>query len=215
MGRVTGRGFGVLLALGLGTAQAAEAPEWDTVSKGGVTVRTRPRADIPDGQEIWAEGDMDVGLTSLETLLKAHEQMRRWMPRVKESRVVSEEGVDSRVTYTQLELPVIANRDFVSRVVETRGQDERGRATLQQHWVPAKDVLPERRGVVRLRHNAGSWSFTAREEGGVHYVYRFVTEPGGSIPGFLAGVGQTDAVLETVRAVERRARQLEKDAPAR
>ncbi|MFY0583081.1 SRPBCC family protein [Cystobacter fuscus] len=62
--------------------------------------------------------------------------------------------------------------------------------------------------MVRLRHNSGSWLFTPQGEDRVRYVYRFTVEPGGSIPGFLAGVGQKDAVLDTVRAVEKRARQL-------
>ncbi|WP_199243120.1 hypothetical protein [Vitiosangium sp. GDMCC 1.1324] len=42
----------------------------------------------------------------------------------------------------------------------------------------------------------------------MHVVYHFTVEPGGSIPGFLAGLGQKDAVMDTLRAVERRAQWL-------
>ena len=205
----------LVMTLAVGGAEAAESTDWKTVSTGDVLIRVRPRADIPGGREFWAEGDMAVGMPYIASTLKDHEKFRRWMPHVKESRVLSEEEAGSRVTYTQLDLPIISNRDYVLRVEEQEGRDEEGRETLQQRWSPANDVLPERRGVVRLLRNAGSWFFTAKADGSVHFVYRFTVEPGGSIPGFLAGVGQTDAVMDTVRAVERRARQLAADDPAR
>ncbi|ATB29355.1 SRPBCC family protein [Melittangium boletus] len=209
-------GLLLVMALVAGDARAAESTDWKTVSTGDVVIRVRPRVDIPGGREFWAEGDMDVELPSIRSALKDHEKFRRWMPHVTESRVLSEaDGGGSRVTYTQLDLPIISNRDYVLRVEEQEGRDDEGRETFQQRWSPANDVLPERRGVVRLLRNAGSWFFTAKPEGGVHFVYRFTVEPGGSIPGFLAGVGQTDAVMDTVRAVERRARQLSAEDPAR
>ncbi|HEX8539912.1 MAG TPA: SRPBCC family protein, partial [Cystobacter sp.] len=107
-----------------------------------------------------------------------------------------------------LDFPLISNRDYVLRVVEEEGHAQDGTVTFLQRWTPENQALPERGGVVRLRHNSGSWLFTPQGEDRVRYVYRFTVEPGGSIPGFLAGVGQKDAVLATVHAVEKRARQL-------
>jgi hypothetical protein len=46
-----------------------------------------------------------------------------------------------------------------------------------------------------------------RGEGRSYAVYRFTVDPAGSIPGFLANMGQKDGVVDTFRAVEKRARQ--------
>jgi hypothetical protein len=62
--------------------------------------------------------------------------------------------------------------------------------------------------VVRLKHNEGRWQITPAGEGRARFVYRFTVEPGGSIPGFLAGFGQKDGVLDTVGALERRAQRV-------
>jgi hypothetical protein len=195
-----------LLAVAL-VAGPGVAADWTTVTKDGVVIRVRERPDIPGGREFWAEGDLAAPLSGLKTALQDHAEFRRWMPRVKESRVLSE-FPGGRVTYTLLELPVISNRDYVLRVEDEEGRSDKGETTFVQRWVLADGVVPERRGAVRLKRNEGSWHFTQLDEARVHFVYRFTAEPGGSIPGFLSGVGQTDAVVDTVRALESRAKTL-------
>jgi hypothetical protein len=196
------------LVVGLVATSAMGAEEWETVATGAVSIRVRMRPDIPGGREVWAEGSMDAGLAYVRAALRDHAQFRLWMPYVKESRVLKEDAPGSRVTYTRLAFPIISNRDYVLHVEEEEGHAEDGSVTFTQKWTPDNGVAPEREGIVRLHHNSGSWFFTPRGETQVRYVYRFTVEPGGSIPGFLAGVGQKDAVLDTVRAVEKRAREL-------
>ncbi|HYO55993.1 SRPBCC family protein, partial [Archangium sp.] len=186
----------------------AIAKEWELITDGDVAIRVRLRPDIPGGREIWAEGVLDVGIQDIQSALRDHENFRHWMPYVTESRVLSSGPDGTRVTYTRLNLPIISNRDFVLRVEDEQVLAEDGTGVFRQKWTPDNQALPARNGVVRLRHNEGSWHFTPRGEGKSHFVYRFTVEPGGSIPGFLAGLGQKDAVMDTVRAVEKRARKL-------
>ena len=84
---------------------------------------------------------------------------------------------------------------------------EDGTGVFAQRWRAQPDAIPERRGTVRLRLNEGSWRVEPRGEGRSHAVYRFTVDPAGSIPGFLANMGQKDGVVDTFRAVEKRARQ--------
>lgn len=195
----------LVVALVAGGASADDG--WDQVSEGGVTIRVRKRTDIPGGREVWAEGVLEVGIQDIQSVLRDHESFRQWMPYVTESRVLSTGPEGTRVTYTRLNLPVISNRDYVVRVVDEQLVEADGTGQFRQTWTSENGALPEQKGVVRLRHNQGSWVFTPRGEGKAHFVYRFTVEPGGSIPGFLAGFGQKDAVLDTVRAVEKRARK--------
>lgn len=196
----------LVVALVAGGASAED--EWEQVADGAVTIRVRKRPDIPGGREVWAEGVLDVGIQDIQSVLRDHESFRQWMPYVTESRVLSTGPEGERVTYTRLNLPVISNRDYVLRVVDEQLLEADGTGAFRQKWSSENQSLPEREGVVRLRHNQGSWVFTPRGEGKAHFVYRFTVEPGGSIPGFLAGFGQKDAVMDTVRAVEKRARKL-------
>ncbi|MGZ3457874.1 MAG: SRPBCC family protein [Archangium sp.] len=207
---------GLLVLVVALAAGGARAEEWETVADGDVVIRVRERPDIPGGREVWAEGDMAADLQDIQSALSDHESFRQWMPYVTESRVLSAGPEGTRVTYTRLDLPIISNRDYVLRVVDEQTRAADGTRVFHQRWSPDNQVLPERSGVVRLHHNEGSWDFAPRGEGRVHFVYRFTVEPGGSIPGFLAGFGQKDAVMATVHAVEKRARQLASErAPAR
>lgn len=196
----------VVLVLML-VAGSAGAEDWETVTEEGMVIRVRGRADIPGGREVWAEGEMAADIQDIQSVLKDHEDFRHWMPYVMESRVLSG-GTEGRVTYTRLKLPFISNRDYVLRVVDEQLVGEDGTRNFRQRWWSDNQALAERRGVVRLKHNEGSWLFTPRGEGKVSFVYRFSVEPGGSVPGFLAGFGQKEAVLDTVRAVEKRAQKV-------
>jgi Polyketide cyclase / dehydrase and lipid transport len=199
---------GLVALVCLVVAGGARAEDWETIAnEGDVVIRVRPRPDLPSGREVWAEGTMKASAQDVQAVLRDYDSFRHWMPYVKESRVLSQEP-DGRRTYTRLDLPVISSRDYVCRVVDEELLEEDGTGTFRQRWWSDHGSLPARHGVVRLRFNEGSWHVTPRGEDTSHFVYRFAVEPGGSIPGFLAGFGQKDAVLDTVRAVEKRARHV-------
>ncbi|HEX8821839.1 MAG TPA: SRPBCC family protein [Archangium sp.] len=183
------------------------AEEWKTVATGEVVIRVRERADVPGGREVWAEGELAANIRDVQTALRDHESFRFWMPYVTESKLLATEP-DGRLTYTRLDFPVISNRDYVLRVVDEQLLAEDGTGLFRQRWVAQGKALPERDGVVRLHRNEGSWHFAPKGEGRVAFTYRFTVEPGGSIPGFLAGLGEKGAVMDTVRAVEKRAQKL-------
>lgn len=188
-------------------AAGASAEQWKTVAEGEITIRVRERADVPGGREVLAQGELAASIRDVQTVLRDHESFRFWMPYVTESRLLSAEP-NVRLTYTQLDFPVISNRDYVLRVVDEELLAEDGSGLFRQRWSAEGKALPEREGVVRLHRNEGSWHFTPKGEDRVTFIYRFTVEPGGAIPGFIAGLGEKGAVLDTVRAVEKRARKL-------
>lgn len=198
-------------------AGSAGAEDWEQVSDGDIAIKARPYTAVTGGREVWAEGVLPVSLQDVQAALTDHDNFRNFMPYVTESRLLARGEDGTRLTYTRLDFPFISDRDYVLRVRDEPVLGADGtQVAFHQKWTPDNSALPERVGVVRLRHNQGSWYFTPRAEGGVRFVYRFIVEPGGSIPGFLAGVGQKDAVLATVRGVEKRALKLAADrAPAK
>lgn len=196
------------LALLAGTAGAAEA--WETVEDGDVIIKVRPRADGV-GKEIWAETDLEASAYDIQTALIDAGSFRLFMPYVKESRIVSTAEDGSRVAYAKLNPPVVNSRDYVLHVAEEKKVAEDGTGEFLQRWKTVDGAVPVRDGVVRLKHNEGSWHVTPRGESKAHVVYKFSVDPGGSVPGWLANMGQSDAVEDTLEAVEERAQKLGKE----
>ncbi|XXF77760.1 SRPBCC family protein [Myxococcaceae bacterium GXIMD 01537] len=197
----------VLLAAGMAGAEDAPAEKpWKTIETEPITIKVQERAD-GKGKNVWAEGTLKADARDAQAALLDQESYRRWMPYVKESRVVSTAPDGSRVTYTMLDLPIVSSRDYTCNVVNDSLVAADGTGAFTQRWWAVPDALPQRRGVVRLPRNEGSWRIEAQGEGTSHAVYKFSVDPGGSLPGFLANTGQRGGVLDTWKAVEKRAAQ--------
>ncbi|WP_163991613.1 START domain-containing protein [Pyxidicoccus caerfyrddinensis] len=193
-----------VLVLSAGMSRAEEA--WETVAEKPYLVKVRPRPGT-GAKDVWAEGELAASAADVQAVLTDVDAYRLWMPYVKESRTLEELPDGARRTYTRLDLPVVSSRDYVSHVVQDSKLAEDGTGVFAQHWRAEPDAIPQRRDTVRLRLNEGSWRVEPRGEGKAQVVYRFTVDPAGSIPGFLANMGQKDGVVDTFRAVEKRARQ--------
>jgi hypothetical protein len=195
----------VTLVLVAGVARAAD--EWETVEDEDALIKVRPRQD-GTGKEVWAEKDVEANANDVQVALMDSGSFRLWMPYVKESRVVTTNEDGSRVAYARLDLPVVDDRDYVIGVVDEKKLSEDGKGEYVQRWKVVDGGVPERKGVVRLKYNEGVWQVTSKGENKTHIVYRFSVDPGGSIPNWLASFGQKDGVLDTLGAVEKRAKKL-------
>lgn len=193
-----------------GAAAADEAEGWKTVETKPITIRVHERAD-GKGKDVWAEGVLHADARDAQAALLDQDSYRHWMPYVKESRVVSRAADGSRVTYTMLDLPVVSSRDYTCQVVNDTLLAADGSGQFSQRWWAVPDALPVRKGVVRLPRNEGSWVVKAQGEGASYAVYKFSVDPGGSLPGFLANMGQKGGVLDTWKAVEKRAALLKEE----
>lgn len=202
--------WGGALALVLVAGVARAAGEWETVEDEDALIKVRPRAD-GIGKEVWAEKTVEANANDVQAALMDSASFRLWMPYVKESRLVSTSEDGSRVAYARLDLPVVDDRDYVIGVVDEKKLSEDGQGEYVQRWKVVDAGLPERKGVVRLKYNEGTWQVTSKGGNKTHIIYRFSVDPGGSIPGWLASFGQKDGVLDTLGAVEKRARKLSEE----
>ncbi|WP_228564648.1 START domain-containing protein [Myxococcus sp. AB036A] len=192
-----------VLGLAAGAARAEEA--WKTVAEKPYVVKVRARPGS-EAKDVWAEGELAASAADVQAVLRDVDAYRHWMPYVKESRILKDLPDEGQLTYTKLDLPVVSSRDYICNVVLESRLAEDGSGVFAQRWQATPDAIPQRRGTVRIRLNEGSWRVEPRGEGKSHAVYRFTVDPAGSIPGFLARMGQKDAVEDTFRAVEKRAR---------
>ena len=102
---------------------------------------------------------------------------------------------DERVVYDQFETPIVSNRDYAITVKRTR--DAAGGCRIR-YWATNDKAPPVPDGYVRITRLWGSWTFTPAE-GKTKLVYTQFSDPGGSLPAFLANGSQRDVALLTVK----------------
>jgi len=196
-------GMGLLLLL----PWRGQAQPWERIADGPITIRARARLNSPI-REVWAEADLDASVEDLEEAILDTEGYTRFMPYVKESRILDKELPDpdgSRLVYARLELPWVKGRDYVIRVlVEKRARND---GSFQNRWFAVPGKVPPKPYLVRLSVNEGSWEVRPKGEGHSHVVYRCTVDPGGWMPGFIADMGNRTGVMDTLHAIEREAQR--------
>lgn len=119
------------------------------------------------------------------------------------ARTVLDEKEHERVLYDQLSPPLVAKRDYVVRARRDRVNDGLCRMTFG----PAPDFQqPVPEGWVRISKFSGQWTFEARADGKTALTYVVHSDPGGSIPPFLAEGSRRTIALQWVRMIIARAK---------
>ena len=67
------------------------------------------------------------------------------------------------------------------------------------------DYLPEEEGYVRVAKVEGLWKLTPKGPGQTEITYQVQTEPGGSVPSWLANSFVVDAPFNTLKGLRERA----------
>ena len=102
--------------------------------------------------------------------------------------------------------PMISQRDWLLRSKLERNLPG---GVWRASWEAASDVgaPPPERGVVRLTRISGSWTPLEPLEGGrrTRAVCRLLTDPDGSIPGFIANRANTSALPRLFAQVRKHA----------
>lgn len=198
-----------LPALPLLLVLAGAEPSWQQVARDdGITVQAR----TPEGSsvsEVKAIALIDAPPQDVWRVIRDYANYTRFMPYTDESRVVATEQ-EGKVTffYCLVNAPMVDKRDFFIRIQdESDWQD--GKGFLKSTWTVTTDKAPaEREGVVRVKVNNGYWLLEPREEGKKTFVtYYLLTDPGGSLPRFIADKANKKSVPDVVRAVRKNATQ--------
>jgi hypothetical protein len=126
-----------------------------------------------------------------------------WVYACEQQRLLASEG-EFDWLYTRLHTPwPVAGRDSILRVQTHFAAD--GSVMRQLQGVP--DYLPEQPRLVRVSKFEGFWQMRPLGEGQVEVIYQAHTEPGGSLPAWLANSFVVDVPLHTLLALRRLAEQ--------
>jgi ribosome-associated toxin RatA of RatAB toxin-antitoxin module len=191
---------GTLLLVSGGVAQAED---WEKLSEqGGVLIERRAVAGS-SLSEIRA-----TILTSLPPALVAqtlwnHRDYPHFVPHLKRLEILSERG-DERLTYEQVSVPLLSDRDYTVRV-RRRADPAAQRYEISFESDNAAGPPPDPH-YVRVARIRGKWTVEpAPGSPGSLVRYQVQAEGGGSIPDWLANRAQRAAASDLVRAVLERA----------
>jgi hypothetical protein len=198
-------------------AAAADEPKWEKKEfecqrpeKGchippccqyGLAVYTREKPGM-DVREVKAVGQVDAPPEKVFEVVTDYEHQIGNMPYIEKAQVFARTEKDV-IFWAQADFPMVSRRDWV---VKSKLEKNLPGGVWRAGWEPVevKEAPPAADNVVRLKVNTGSWTLEPLD-GGKRTLgtYQLLTDPGGSIPTFIANKANTTALpllFERVRA---------------
>ena len=124
-----------------------------------------------------------------------------WIHECKSQKLLKHEG-DQSWTYTQFNTPwPVTPRDSVLQVTSVKGSD----GSLTRNLIGVPTYIPEEKGFVRVAQVEGFWKMVPKGDNSTEVTYQVHTEPGGSVPSWLANKFVVDAPFNTLKALKERA----------
>jgi len=193
----------IACCMGLATTSAAADRDssWTLIRESeNITVYTR-EVEGSRFVESLARTVIDVPLTALVALIMDGDRHSSWIDTIEESRRLEAVSETEVYIYTVSGAPwPIADRDAI--VLSSAEQDEDTLVvTIRSSAAP--DFVPERDGVVRVRHVESTWTLAPREDGRVDVSYRVHNDPGGELPSWLVNSLASDQPYNTLENLHR------------
>ena len=124
-----------------------------------------------------------------------------WIHECKSQKLLKTEG-DQSWTYTQFNTPwPVTPRDSILLVTSTVAPD----GTLTRTLKGLPTYAPAEKGFVRVAQVDGFWKLVPKGDNLTEVTYQVHTEPGGSVPSFVANKFVVDAPFNTLKGLKERA----------
>lgn len=188
-----------LLVLCVLATVTAYADDWALAkNEDGIQVYLR---DVP-GSKYKAYRGVATLTTNMAALRAAQENVEgscAWIHACAEQHLIKHEGAESWV-YTRFDMPwPVTSRDAVMHVVSEAGSD----GSLLRKLEAQPQFLPLKPDNVRVASVQGYWRFVPKGAGQIEVTYQAHTEPGGSVPSWLANRFVVDAPFNTLQGLRR------------
>lgn len=126
-----------------------------------------------------------------------------WIHECKAQKLLKHQG-DQTWTYTQFNTPwPVTPRDSVLHITTVDGSD----GSVTRNLAGAASYVPEEKGFVRVAQVEGFWKMVPQGANQTQVIYQVHTEPGGSVPSWLANKFVVDAPFNTLKALRTKAEQ--------
>jgi hypothetical protein len=188
----------------------AFAGSWRTLSdKDGLRLETRDVSGLPFW-EIRLVARSDSSVQTLCDVVWDSGEPGEQPPEIKLRQVVEYKTSNERVTYEQVKVPVVSDRDYV--VHSTRKNDPQ-KCEVAFENVTDKGPAP-RKDHVRVPKIFGSWTITPSANGSLA-IFTIYSDPGGGVPALFAQGPQRDSAVAQMRNMLAKAKKVEARASLR
>ncbi len=177
-------------------AENLEGPWQLRLQKDGVTVYTRTIEGSPM-RDFKSDIIVSAPIDQVVALYENEKRVPEWYHQAVQMDFVADEG-DSKIFYFVLNLPwPVAKRDSVFRRVKTVDVAS-GVVNYELSALPER--LPKEKGKIRVPYLKANWRLTPVEGNKTAIYFQQHSDPGGSVPAFLANALVVDIPFNSLRA---------------
>lgn len=196
-----------VIGVALVVSPSSAAAQWKQAKSGdGVTVYTRVVGDS-SLKEFKAVTQVKARLAAVVALIDDLDNYRSWFADCKEARTLKRVSPTESYTYFVNRAPFpVSDRDMVLHIQMTQDLATR---VINVKLTGEPGYFPTQSGRVRVPKLHGSWRLSPGADGTVLVQYQVHSEPGGSVPDFMANNAVADGPFKTMKNL-RKAVQLEK-----
>lgn len=174
---------------------ASFAQSWSlSKDKKGVKVYTRPSStsNLKDAKAVVT---INATVQDAIDLLNNFSGYPSWMHECSEGKLLKRVSETEYYVYNVTNAPFpVSDRDLIVHTTATQAAD----GTVTLNMVGDADYIAEKRGIVRIPNFKGYWKIAPKGEKQIEVTYEFASDPGGSIPAWLANQTSTDLPLNTL-----------------
>jgi hypothetical protein len=195
-----------VLALALPTGREAAWGQPAPPASPDVKVETRAIPDR-DVKQVRAQGVIAAPPHVVRAVIADLERYPAFMPYVKESRVLPADAPGDVLNYQRLSfgIPFVQDRHYLIRITERRARDSEGRVAYALTWRLEAGLPPGVKpdAAVRVAVNSGYWDLrpVKDQSAATDVRYCVFTDPAGSLPKWVVGLANDQAVPQLYAAV--------------
>jgi len=188
-----------ILCMTISISLLADGKEkWERVDKED-TYSVYRKENSSDINELKVIAVMQGTIKEARTIIEDINNYKNFMPFVQNSKVIANEK-GCQHSYTEVSTPIVSNRDYLLKVCTE--YEKEGEAKIS--WNPIKDSrYPERDDYVRVKINYGHWIIKKVGKDKIETIYYIRSDPGGSIPNFIANRANKKAIVDVVLALKK------------
>lgn len=165
---------------------SAHAQEWKLrTNKNGIRVYSREVS----GSKIHAlkvESTFDVPASRLIAVILDIEGATEWLYSTKSCTTLKTVSPSEVYYYSEVRFPwPVSNRDFIAHL---KVSQDAGTKTIHVHAENVSEMVPEKKGIVRITQSVGEWTIQPEGKDKVYVQYELRVDPAGSLPAWLVNM---------------------------
>ncbi|MEO5569701.1 MAG: START domain-containing protein [Bacteroidia bacterium] len=152
-----------------------------------------------DFKELKCTTRVKSSMSAIVKLLIDVDHFKGWIYKCTEATLIKKVSAREVISYQLFDAPwPVDDRDVVANCYVT--QDEKTKIVVVRSVV-ANVLIPEKKGIVRIKNFRTTYTLTPKGNGWIEIDYELGTEPGGSVPAWLANMVMVNGPFTSQQAM--------------